>query len=125
LKLRSPDVIRSATWAEVVALFHGHGGEDQAMFQCDQWADRFGGMRKRWNGSAVSLESWSSDLIAARLADMEKVEPRIVTDDPPRCDGLPAAVVRIGDRYGSIDGKHRLNKWAKTPGNYAVLVIKP
>lgn len=66
------------------------------------------------------------------MDQMSKFEPRLVDDHvkgvnnaqlPPRLDGLPITLVRFGERYGIIDGKHRLNRWRHQPGNYAVLVI--
>lgn len=123
--------IRKATWADVECLFEGCGGGDQAMRNIFGWARRYG--VDDWMGFRdLTLESWSAPELAAVMEEMTKVEPRVTVDMvagvnnatlPPRLDGLPAVFVKLGDRYGIIDGKHRVNRWKLGGGPWAVLVI--
>lgn len=123
--------IRKATWAEVECLFEGCGGEDQAVRNLLGWAKRYA--VPDWNGECrLVLESWSASELGAVMEEMAKVEPRVTVDMvagvnnatlPPRLDGLPAVFVKFGDRYGIIDGKHRVNRWKLGGGPWAVLVI--
>lgn len=128
-----PTLLRPATWNEVAALFHGAGGLQQAFKNAAGWAARLGVDPHRFSTGQVKLESWSADELAEVMDEMSAVEPRMTVDMvdgvnnaalPPRIDGLPAVVVRFGDRVGMIDGKHRANRWKQTPGQYAVLVVQ-
>jgi len=128
-----PELIRPASWAEVEAQFHGHGGVEHAARNAIGWAQRFGVAGAQIRGATVVLEAWTHSELATALEEMAKAEPRILVDMvngvnnatlPPRLDGLPATMVRVGDRVGMIDGKHRANRWKAFPGRYAVLVIQ-
>lgn len=114
-------------------MFHGAGGMKQAFDNAAGWATRFGVERDRFTCGQIQLESWSAEELAAAMDEMSAHEPRMTVDMvdgvnnaalPPRVDGLPAVVVRFGDRIGMIDGKHRANRWKQTPGQYAVLVVQ-
>lgn len=122
--------LRTASWQEVVALFPA---ESDAIRNADGWASRYGDVPREYRCCRVALEAWPHTDIAALLAAMSEFEPRMTVDMvrgvnnaqlPPRVDGLPAVVVQFGDRFGMIDGKHRANRWARTPGHYAVLVVR-
>lgn len=115
--------LRKASWSEVVSLFHAHGDERQARRNANGWAERYGVPHRDYSALPVTLQAWRHDKIGAVLDDMATVEPRMIVTELPRCYGLPAAVIRFGDRYGMIDGKHRANQWRKWPGMYAVLVV--
>lgn len=127
-----PSVIRPASWDEVEAMFYGHGGGAQAISNALGWAKRYGLDAVNYARCAVTLESWSSEELYAVMDEMAEVEPRMIEDVvggvnnalvPPRLEGLPAVFVRLGHRYGIIDGKHRVNRWKHLDGNFAVLVI--
>lgn len=124
-----PTFLRRASWHEVAALFPR---EADALRNAEGWAARYGDVPRDYRQYRVVLEAWSHLEIAAVMAAMSEFEPRMTADWvdgvnnaqlPPRVDGLPAAVVRFGDRFGMIDGKHRANRWKRTPGKYAVLVV--
>lgn len=124
-----PKHLRSATWHEVAALFPR---ESDALRNAEGWASRYGDLPREYRNCRVSLEAWSDLEIQAAMEAMAEFEPRMTSDLvngtdnatlPPRVDGLPAAMVKYGDRYGMIDGKHRANRWKRVPGLYAVLVV--
>lgn len=125
-----PTFLRNASWHEVAALFPT---EAHAIRNADGWAARYGDVPREYRRCRVVLEAWSHSEIAALLAAMSEFEPRMTADWvdgmnnaqlPPRVDGLPAVLVRFGERFGMIDGKHRANRWKQTPGQYAVLVVQ-
>jgi hypothetical protein len=125
-----PTFLRNASWHEVAALFPR---EADAIRNADGWAARFGDVPREYRRRRVVLESWSDVELAHLMHAMAEFEPRMVSDWvdgvnnaqlPPRVDGLPAALVRFGERLGMIDGKHRANRWKRVAGQYAVLVIE-
>jgi hypothetical protein len=116
--------LRDASWSEVVSQFHGHGGARQALANCRIWAERYGKPDEDYQRCRVKLESWCHATLGAHLARMAEIEPRMLTDELPRCHGLPITVVRWDERIGMIDGKHRANYALQHPGLYAVLVIE-
>lgn len=116
--------LRVATWNEVALQFAGHGGAAQAAKNCRIWSDRYRVAPEEYHRLPVVLEAWDHVRLAKALAAMAEIEPRMLTDDLPRCYGLPISVIRFGNRIGMIDGKHRANQAAKIPGLYAVLVIE-
>lgn len=127
----TPLRLRDATWGEVVALFQGDAAKAAA--NARGWALRYGLPVEDYAQLPVTLEAWSHERLAHALAAMATVEPRMVIDMhgatnnaqlPPRVDGLPAVVLRFGNRLGMIDGKHRAHRWRHVPGRYAVLVIE-
>jgi hypothetical protein len=124
-----PKRIREADWREVCALF---ADESDPLRNAEGWAKRYGVPVRDFAKCKVTLEAWTNDEIDRCMSAMSEFEPRMTVDIcgnvnnailPPRLEGLPLAVVRFGDRYGMIDGKHRANKWKHMLGNYAVLVI--
>jgi hypothetical protein len=117
--------LRKASWAEVALLFSIPGDEMMAVGNCRIWADRFGLPHEDYEQLPVQLEAWEHEEIGAELSAMALIEPRMFTPDPPRCFGLPLAVVRFSKgRHGMIDGRHRANMLMHRPGSYAVLVIQ-
>lgn len=124
-----PSFLRNASWHEVAALFPR---EADALRNAEGWAARYGDVPRDYRRCRVVLEAWSHVELAELMAAMAEFEPRMVADWvngvnnaqlPPRVDGLPVVVVRYGERFGMIDGKHRANRWARVPGDYAVLVV--
>lgn len=124
--------IRKASWPEVAQQFHGNGEIQKAFDNAAGWASRYGVSAYSVHGGNVVLESWTSQELADVMSAMSKAEPRVTVDMvkgvnnaqfPPRLDGLPAVFVKFGDRYGIIDGKHRVNRWKLGGGPWAVLVI--
>ena len=124
-----PTFLRHASWHEVAALFPR---EADAIRNADGWAARYGDLPREYRRCRVELQAWSADELAAVMDAMSEFEPRMAVDWvdgvnnaqlPPRVDGLPAAVVQFGERFGMIDGKHRANRWKRVPGEYAVLVV--
>jgi hypothetical protein len=122
--------LRKASWLEIANAFYGPHGDRQCRENICGWADRYG--VKSPPEPEVALESWTDKELAEVMEAMSKVEPRVTVDMvkgvnnatlPPRVDGLPIVLVKFGDRYGIIDGKHRANKWKQVPGNYAVYII--
>lgn len=125
-----PTFLRNASWHEVAALFPR---EDDAIRNTDGWAARYGDLPREYRLCRVELQAWSDEELAEVMEAMSEFEPRMTADWvdgvnnaalPPRVEGLPAAMVKFGDRFGMIDGKHRANRWKRTPGQYAVLVIQ-
>lgn len=124
-----PSFLRNASWHEVAALFPC---EADAIRNADGWAARYGGLPREYRRCRVELQAWSAAELAALMEEMTLFEPRMTEDWvrgvnnaqlPPRVDGLPAVLVKFGDRFGMIDGKHRANRWKRVPGDYAVLVV--
>jgi hypothetical protein len=124
-----PSFLRHASWREVVALFPS---EADAVRNANGWSGRYGLPQTDWPSRLVTLESWSDRDLRDLMRELFHVEPRMTVDMvgvinnailPPRLDGLPAVLVKFGDRYGMIDGKHRVNRWKHVEGNYAVLVV--
>jgi hypothetical protein len=122
-------LLRNAGWHEVVRLFPT---ETDAIRNADGWAARFKVPLPNYRDAKVTLEAWDASELRAQMEWMSEYEPRMTVDMdgatnnatlPPRVDGLPAVVVKFGNRYGMIDGKHRANRWKETPGLYAVLVV--
>lgn len=125
-----PTFLRNASWHEVAALFPREG---DALRNAEGWAVRYGDVQREYRRCQVVLEAWSEEELAQLMDAMAEFEPRMVSDWvngvnnaqlPPRLDGLPAVLVKLGERYGMIDGKHRANRWKRTPGQYAVLVVQ-
>lgn len=125
-------LVKQASWREVADLFHGHGGEMQATQNVIGWMDRYGVKVGDLKAATVTLEAWTAEELAEVMDVMSRAEPRLTVDMvngtnnatlAPRLDGLPAAMVRFGDKYGIIDGKHRVNRWKLGGGPWAVLVI--
>ena len=123
-----PELIRQASWREVEAVID----EADAVRNANGWADRFKRAPSNWPGCVVTLEAWMQDEIGELMDAMARIEPRMTVDMvgglnnatlPPRLDGMPLALVRFGDRFGMIDGKHRANRWRHVHGRYAALVI--
>lgn len=124
-----PTFLRNASWHEVAALFPR---EADALRNAEGWAARYGDVPRDYRRCRVVLEAWSHVELAALMEAMAEFEPRMTADWvngvnnaqlPPRVDGLPAALVRFGERFGMIDGKRRANRWSRVPGDYAVLVV--
>lgn len=124
-----PSFIRHAAWREVVQLFPS---DAEALRNASGWAARYQAQEPDWPTRLVTLESWSDRDLRDLMRDLFQVEPRMTVDMvgginnailPPRMDGLPAVLVKFGNRYGMIDGKHRVNRWKHVEGNYAVLVV--
>lgn len=123
-----PNLIRDASWREVTAVID----ECDAVKNANGWADRYGVLPVNYPGCRVTLESWERSDIDALMIDLAGVEPRMVKDVvrgvnnatvPPRLNGLPLVLIKFGDVYGMLDGKHRANKWRHAEGRYAALVI--
>ena len=132
--------LRLASWHEVTALFPT---EADALRNAEGWAVRYGDVPREYRLCRVELQAWSDDALmgearklatelAAVMDEMSEFEPRMTADWvdgvnnaqlPPRVEGLPAVMVQFGERFGMIDGKHRANRWKRTPGLYAVLVV--
>src|SRR5687768_3159230 len=98
--------LRKASWREVALLFSIPGDETMAVGNCRIWADRFGLPYEDYETLPVVLEAWEHDEIGRELGAMARIEPRMFTPDPPRCFGLPLAVVRFSRGHGMIDGRH-------------------
>lgn len=122
--------LRLASWHEVAALFPT---EADALRNAEGWAARYGDVPREYRLCRVELQSWSDVELAAVMEAMSEFEPRMTADWvdgvnnaqlPPRVEGLPAVMVQFGERFGMIDGKHRANRWKRTPGLYAVLVVQ-
>ena len=121
--------LRLASWHEVTALFPT---EADALRNAEGWAVRYGDVPREYRLCRVELQAWSDVELAAVMDEMSEFEPRMTADWvdgvnnaqlPPRVEGLPAVMVQFGERFGMIDGKHRANRWKRTPGLYAVLVV--
>jgi hypothetical protein len=125
-------VLRQSSWAEVSAQFAGQGDGARAAGNAAGWASRYGLPAEDYYRLPVSLESWNAAELAAAVEQMTKVEPRVSIDIvrgvnnaqlPPRVFNLPATLIRFGERYGILDGKHRVHRWIREGGQYAVLVL--
>lgn len=121
--------LRNSSWSEVSTCITAKDASRNAA----GWANRYGLPTDNYQNLPVTLECWSNERIASELVKMAEAEPRLLIEIvgginnatiPPRCDGLPIIVIRFGEKFGMIDGKHRANKWKHIPGNYAVLVIE-
>jgi hypothetical protein len=128
-----PTFLRSATWLEVEALFHGADGVQQALKNAAGWASRYGLDPYQPHVGVLSLECWTSEELRDAMEIMSRFEPRVTVDLvngtnnavlPPRLDGLPPVFVRFGEKLGILDGKHRVNRWKDGVGPWAVLVIQ-
>lgn len=125
-----PTFLRNASWHEVTTLFPG---EADALRNADDWAARYGDVAREYRRCRVELQAWSDTELAEVMQAMSEFEPRMTADWvggvnnaelSPRVEGLPAVLVQFGERFGMIDGKHRANRWKRTPGQYAVLVVQ-
>lgn len=126
-------MLRRSSWAEVELQFADAGGGFSAKRNAQGWSERYRLPAEIWPVRPVKLEAWTGADCLDVLVAMSLIEPRVSIDIvngvnnaqiPPRVGNLPATLIRFGDRYGIIDGKHRMHQWAKEPDSvFGVLVI--